>query len=340
MSVKIYPSPRVYNQVQKPRPYIKGKRRVSVYWTWSYPWEANRDITEMDNRFSTMTEVRRVGWPAFESIEFSEKMFLQGIAGTLELFHLSIVKFQDVVESITGFPVPDYQRIDQAGQKLLIDERVLSDTDTLMVFGLDHMITEQEAEPGEIEAIKNFLKREGTCLILSPHHDVGFSEDLDQRQQEYKHHGDPLVPRQQRFGKYTRSLMKGLGVPVENRFGLRPATIKGTNNQLVPLMKHMDFDKHGLLEGVSTFNFHMHLPHYAVTTDDPNLIHVLAQQPIDMSHPHPFIEAGNSEFNMFLWMPPNKERAGDILLADSTIFTTLFGGDESLERLWRNLAML
>ena len=76
----------------------------------------------------------------------------------------------------------------------------------------------------------------------------------------------------------------------------------------------------------------MHLPHYAVTTDDPKLIHVLAQQPIDMTHPHPFIEAGNREFNMFLWMPPNGERAGDILLADSTIFTTLFGGDESLER--------
>ena len=34
---------------------------------------------------------------------------------------------------------------------------------------------------------------------------------------EYAHHGDPLVPRQQRFGLYTRSLMKGLGVPVENR---------------------------------------------------------------------------------------------------------------------------
>ena len=44
---------------------------------------------------------------------------------------------------------------------------------------------------------------------------------------EYAHHGDPLVPRQQRFGKYTRSLMKGLGVPVENRYGLRPATVAG-----------------------------------------------------------------------------------------------------------------
>jgi hypothetical protein len=333
-----YPSPRVYNQIITPRKYDARKRRFSIYWTWSYPWEANRDTTELDNRFSTITEVRRVAWPMYESIEYSEKMFLQGIAGTLELFHLSVVRFQQVVENVTGQRVPDYQRIDQAGQRLPIDERILDDTDTLMVFGLDHMITEQEASQEEIEAIKKFLKREGTCLILSPHHDVGFSEDLNQRQQEYKHHGDPLVPRQQRFGKYTRSLMKGLGVPVENRFGLRPATIKGTKNQLVPLSKQMDFDKRGWLDGVNTFNFHMHLPHYAVTSNDPKLIHVLARQPIDMTHPHPFIEAGNTEFNMFLWMPPNEERVGDILLADSTIFTTLFGGDESLERFWKNLA--
>jgi hypothetical protein len=335
-----YPSPRLYNQILKPRKFSEGKRRFSVYWTWSYPWEANRNTAELDNRFSTITEVRRGAWPAYESVEFSEKMFLQGIAGTLELFHLSIVRFQQVIESVTDQPVSVYQRIDQAGQRLPIDERILNDTDTMMVFGLDHLITEQEADPEEIEALKNFLKREGTCLILGPHHDVGFSENLDQRQMEYKHHGDPLVPRQQRFGKYTRSLMKGLGVPVENQFGLRPATIEGSKNQLVPLKVDKDLDKKGLLNGVSTFNFHMHLPHYAVTSTDPNLIHVLARQPIDMRHPHPFVEAGNTEFNMFLWMPPKDDRAGDILLADSTIFTTLFGGDESLERFWKNLAML
>ena len=154
---------------------------------------------------------------------------------------------------------------------------------------------------------------------------------------EYAHHGDPLVPRQQRFGKYTRSVMKGLGVPVENRYGLRPATVQGTR-QTVPLSITRDLDTRGWLTDVKTFVFHMHLPHYAVTTQDPGAIHVLARQPIDMSKPHPFVEAGNSEFNMFLWMPPNGERAGDILLADSTIFMTLFGGDESLTNFWKNLA--
>jgi hypothetical protein len=329
--------PRTYNQVQTPRKYTQGKPRVSIYWTWSYPWEANRDTTELDNRFSTMTEVRRVGWPAYETIEFSEKMFVQGIAGTLELFHLGLLRFQQCVGEVTGHPVAVYQRIDQAGQKLPLDERVLDDTDVLMVFGLDHIVTEQEAAPEEIEALRRFLAREGTRLILGPHHDVGVSSDLKERAMEYAHHGDPLVPRQQRFGKYTRSLMKGLAVPVENRYGLRPATIPGTNT-LQPLRTSKDLDARDWLAGVTTFNFHMHLPHYAVTTTDPAVIHVLARQAIDMAHPHPFTEAGNREFNMLLWMPPRGERAGDIVLADSTIFSTLFGGDESLDRFWKNIA--
>ena len=328
---------RTYNQLHVPRKYVPGKRRFSVYWAWSYPWEANRDVTELDNRFSTMTEVRRVVWPNYESMEYSEQMFLQGIAGTLELFHLSSMSFLSLVGEVTGQPVAVYQRIDQAGQRLPIDERILDDTDTLMVYGLDHMVTEQEASPDEIESLRRFLTREGTCLILGPHHDVGVSADLKERQMEYAHHGDPLVPRQQRFGKYTRSVMKGLGVPVENRYGLRPATVQGTT-RTVPLSITNDLDTRGWLTDVKTFVFHMHLPHYAVTTQDPGAIHVLARQPIDISKPHPFVEAGNSEFNMFLWMPPNGERAGDILLADSTIFMTLFGGDESLTNFWKNLA--
>jgi hypothetical protein len=106
----------------------------------------------------------------------------------------------------------------------------------------------------------------------------------------------------------------------------------------VPLTVAGDLDARGWLTDVRTFVFHMHLPHYAVTTGDPGAIRVLARQPVDLTRPHPFVEAGNREFNMFLWMPPAGDRAGDILLADSTIFTTLFGGDESLERFWTNLA--
>jgi hypothetical protein len=338
MSTVVQP-PRTYNQSHVARKFSPGKRRLSIYWTWSYPWEANRDVTEMDNRFSTMTEVRRVAWPAYETPEWSAKNFHQGIAGTLELFHRSTLSFQKLAGEATGHPVAVFQRVDQAGYKLLIDERILADTDTLMVFGLDHLPAEQEAAPEEIAAIREWLKRDTTCLLLAPHHDVGFTSDMKQRQMEYAHHGDPLVPRQQRFSQYTRSLMKALGVPVLNQYGLRPAVVKGTG-KIAPLTISKDLDKLGLLNDVSTFNFHLHLPHYALTTEDTSSVHVLARQPIDLDRPHPFTEAGNTEFNSFIWMPPKDERAGHILLADSTIFTTLFGGTDSLENFWKNLAMM
>jgi hypothetical protein len=96
----------------------------------------------------------------------------------------------------------------------------------------------------------------------------------------------------------------------------------------------------GLLKKVPTLNFHPHLPHYELTNADGKSVQVLARQPIDLERPHPFTEAGNREFNCLLWMPPNERRAGDIVLVDSTNFTTLFGGDESLKNFWRNLAAM
>ena len=332
-------SARTYNQDHIPRKYTPGKRRLSIYWTWSYPWESQRDPAAMENRFSTMTEVRTALWPAYETPEWSAAQFLQGIAGTLELFHRSTLSFQRIAGEATGHPVAVFQRIDQAGFTQPIDERILADADTLMVFGLDHILSEQEAVPEEIAAIREWLKREGTCLLLAPHHDVGFTGDMKQRQMEYLHHGDPLVPRQQRFGQYTRSLMKGLDVPVHNTYGLRPALDKGTN-EIAPLTAFRDLDSLGLLKNVPTLNFHPHLPHYELTAPDTRPVQVLARQPIDLDRPHPFTAAGNTEFNCLLWMAPNEQRAGDIVLVDSTNFTTLFGGTKSLENFWRNLATM
>ncbi|PYP19640.1 MAG: hypothetical protein DMD54_02090, partial [Gemmatimonadetes bacterium] len=143
---------------------------------------------------------------------------------------------------------------------------------------------------------------------------------------------------QQRFGQYTRSLMKGLGVPVLNQYGLRPATVRGQPDQIAPLTAFRDLDTLGLLRGVTTFNYHLHLPHYAVTSKDTKVIHVLSTQAIDLSRPHPFTEVGNKEFNSFLWMPPSGKRGGHILLVDSTVFTTLFGGTDSLKQFWLNVA--
>jgi hypothetical protein len=325
---------RTYNQHHVARK-ADGKRRISIYWTWNYPWEVQRDPALMENRFSTITEVRNVLWPAYETEQYQARNFLQGIAGTLELFHISALSFQGTAEAVTGHPVAVFQRVDQAGYRQPIDELMLADCDTLMVFGLDHLAADEQVEPGEVTAIRKWLEREGTCLLLAPHHDVGFTDDYDQRQMEYLHHGDALVPRQQRFTTYTRELMKALDVPVRNVWGLRPAQ---TDGDISPLIKFADADELGLLEGVRTLNFHPHLPQYEVT--DAERIRVLARQPVDLDRPHPFTSAGNTEFNVVLWMPPQGDRAGDIVMVDSTHFTTLFGGTESLVRFWGNLARM
>lgn len=327
---------RTYNQEHVARP-CNGSRRVSIYWTWSYPWEAQRDPAAMSNRFSTLTEVRNVVYPAYETAEFEAVNFLQGIAGTLELFHRSTLSFQDLVGEVTGHPVAVFQRVDQAGYHQPIDERILADTDTLMVFGLDHLNSELEATREEFEAIREWLRQEGKCLLLAPHHDVGFTEDLAQRQLEYEHHGDRLVPRQQRFSRYTRSLIRALSVPVHNIWGLRPDVVAGSRDP-VPLMTFQDFDERGILTDVPTLSFHQHLPHYELTAPEGANLRVLARQTVDPTRPHPFTAAGNSAFNAVVWMPPDGERAADIVLIDSTHFTTLFGGTDSLRKLWKNLA--
>ena len=78
---------RIYNQNHVPRKFTRDHRRVSMYIAWSYPAEAGRNPSELDNRFSTMTEVRRVAWPAYEEPRWSDPLqFQQGIAGSLELF--------------------------------------------------------------------------------------------------------------------------------------------------------------------------------------------------------------------------------------------------------------
>jgi hypothetical protein len=328
---------RTYNQTHVPRPYTPGRRRLSIYISWSYPGEAGRDVSQMDNRYSTMTEVRRVTWPAYEDPRFSNPLqFQQGISGSMELFFWAWAPFQQLAGEVTGHQVPVFQRVDQAGFFLPLDERVLADADTLLIFGLDHNVTGQEASQAEIEAVREFLKREGTCLAIGPHHDVGRSDDPEVKAMEYLHHGDALVPRQQRFGRYTLSLLDGLGIAVENQFALRPAVVPGTN-KIAPLSIARDVDAKGWLEGVESLNFHLHLPHYAILRDDGSA-QVLARQPIDLSRPHPFTEAGAQEFNTLVWVPPKGNRAGDVLVVDSTNFSTLFGGDDSLKRFWKNLA--
>lgn len=320
------------------RAYTPGKRRMTVYVSWSYPAETQFALHELDNRFSTMWEVRRVTWPRFEYMADPAKN-LQGIDGTLELFFRDWELFATIAAEASGFPVPFYQRIDPRGHFNPLDERILDQTDTLLVFSLDHQRTQQVASAEEIAAVRAFVAREGTYLVVGPHHDVGASDDLDVRQAEYRHHGDRLVPRQQRFGTFGLSLLQGLNIPVINQYGLNPARDE-TTGEAAALTIARDLDTVGLLDGVTSFALHPHLPHYALTGEPGDPVHVLAKQRINpKARPHPFTDAGNREFNSLVAAPPTGDRAGTILVMDSTHFTgSLFGSSESLKRFWHNLA--
>ena len=250
-----------------PRKYTPGRRRVSIYVAWSYPAEANRDVTVLDNRFSTMTEVRRVAWPQYEAPPYGDPlMFSQGIAGSLELFFRAWDAVPEMRRRIHRHPVPVFQRVDQAGYRLPLDERVLDDADTLLVFGLDHMVTKQEAAPEEIEAVGISSRARAPAFFSGRITMSASRDDLKERAMEYAHHGDALVPRQQRFGKYTRSLMKGSDT---GREPLRPSPRDGRGNKENRAALHRSRPRHArLAQWRDAFNFHMHLPHYAVTADD------------------------------------------------------------------------
>src|SRR4051812_9322602 len=114
------------------RPYTPGKRRVTLYFPWSYPAECNRPLSEMDHRMSSLWEVRKQAWPKWEWAA-NPNAYDQGISGCLQLVFLQSYKeFQDLVAESTGHAVPLVQRIDHSGARRLLDDSILGDTDTLI----------------------------------------------------------------------------------------------------------------------------------------------------------------------------------------------------------------
>ena len=86
-----------------------------------------------------------------------------------------------------------------------------------------------------------------------------------------------------------------------------------------------DLDGLGLLKDVTSLNFHPHLPHYAVT--DAECRHPCAWHASRWTSTGRILSRrpANTAFNCLLWMPPAGDRGADIVLVDSTHFTTLFG---------------
>ncbi len=197
---------------------------------------------------------------------------------------------------------------------------------------LDSLRTEQQASEDETAALREFLEVPGNLLVVAPHHNIG-----DEPEAEFRHHGDRTIPPEQRFGGYARSVLSGLGVPVENRFGLRAAV--GSDGQPIAIDAERAIDRLGLLEGVATFNRHPHLPHLQRGDEAVDKLDVLARQRIQPDAPaHPFTAGGGLTFDALLQSRP-EVFAGVLLVSDATLFTSTWGGVEHLRQLWTNLLL-
>ena len=107
-----------------------------------------------------------------------------------------------------------------------------------------------------------------------------------------------------------------------------------------PIRINLQADRFNLLQGVSTFNLHPHLPHFEMLGDSPQRLDVLVEQSIDLeAPPHPFTQQGRKTFDALLQSKHNFF-AGRLLICDATLWTSTNGGLGSLRQLWANMTRL
>lgn len=316
-------------------------RKVVVYYSWSRPAETGAPLTVIENRFPALFESRRMLYPRLTELSDPAR-FDQSIAGFLD--HIVKKNFAAFVEQAriqTGHPVVELERVGDDGVLHPVDDILADDVDTLVVISFDSLRTNQTATDSEIRSIDTFLATPGNLLVVAPHHDIGHPGEASplapdhSQEAEFFHHGDRTIPPQQGFGGFGRSLLASLAVPVENRFGLHPAA--EPDGSPAPIDIEANLDRLRILNGVATFNLHPHLPHFERLGDAAETMAVLARQRIDpTAPPHPFTQSGRSTFDALLQSRPGVF-AGDVLVSDSTLWSSTNGGVDSLRRLWSNV---
>jgi hypothetical protein len=266
----------------------------------------------------------------------------QGIAGFLD--HVQKPNFIAFVEQAakqTGHAAVQIERVMDDGTSTLLDDAVISGIDTIVIISFDSLRTGQTASASEVAAVRRFLDEPDHLVVVCPHHDIGEAEALtgeellERRTAEYLHHGDRAIPPQQGFSGFARTLLGGLTVPVDNRFGLRPATM--TDGSPAPIDVDRSLDEIGLLESVESLNLHPHLPHFERIGEATTRMGVLARQSIDESAPpHPAVADGRKTFDALLQSHADVF-AGTLIVCDATLFSSNAGGVESLRRFWSNV---
>jgi hypothetical protein len=315
-------------------------RKIVVYYAWSRPGEIEAPLGVIENRFPTLFESRRMAYPRFEELADAAR-FDQSIAGFLDhIMKRNFAAFVELAGSLTGQPVAEIERVADDGTVNALNAGVLDEADTLIVISFDSFRTGQEATKIEVEAVQAFLAHPDHLAFVCPHHDIGdvanvsHDERLRRQLADFLHHGDKTIPPQQVFGRFARSLLAGIGVPVENRYGLRPAA--EPDGSPSPIEIETALDRLGLLQGVRTFNLHPHLPQLERVGDAVAKLNVLVRQKIDLSAPpHPFAR-NHTTFDALLQSRP-ETFPGSLLVSDTTLWSSTAGGVESLRQLWTNV---
>lgn len=317
-----------------------ARRKLLFYYAWSRPGETGAPLGVIENRFPTLFESRRMAYPRFEELS-DPTQFDQGVAGFLDhIMKRNFAAFLELANTRTDAPVVPVERIANDGSPTTLDSGVLDDVDTLIVISFDSLRTGQTASDAEEQAVRRFLSVPDHLAFVCPHHDIGDVSDAPQDERharqlaQFEHHGDRTIPSQQRFGGYAKSLLSALDVPVQNRFGLRPALEADGSPAAIetePALDHL-----GLLRGVGTFNAHAHLPHFERRGAALDKLDVLARQKIDPgAPPHPFARE-HSTFDALLQSRPDAF-AGTLLVGDATLWSSTAGGVDSLRQLWLNV---
>jgi hypothetical protein len=285
--------------------------------------------------------LRRLSYPNFEALADPAHVD-QGIAGFLDYVQKPNFRaFLEQTQALTGRQVRVSERVADDGATALLDRALVADADTIVVISFDSLRTGQSAHPAELDAVTQFLDHPDHLIFVCPHHDIGEAPGLAPparlalQSAEHFHHGDRGVPPRQGFGGFARTLLAGLGAPIENRFGLRPAV--GADGSPTPIEAERSLDDLRLLEGVVTFNLHPHLPQLERLGEATARMQVLARQSIDLSAPpHPFVKNGRDSFDALLQSSP-ETFAGRLLVCDTTMFSSTAGGLDSLRQFWANI---
>jgi hypothetical protein len=316
-------------------------RTLVLYYAWNRAAEVNAPLEVIEDRFPSLFESRRMLYPRLSELA-DPAHFEQGIGGFIDnILRHNFARFVDHARDEHRCVVREVVRADADGRVTPLDGALLAGADTLIVLGFDSLRTQQSASGAEIEAVRQFLSVPGHLAFVCPHHDVGEAvskgavEVEECRFAEFLHHGDGTLPPRQGFGGFARSLLAGLGVPVENRFGLRPRAEADGSPSAIEVDQAQD--RHALLHGVEHFNLHPHLPQLERLSEAVDRLDVLARQRIDLAAPpHPFTANGRATFDALLQSRPDAF-VGSLLVSDATLWSSTAGGVDALTRLWSNV---